>query len=272
MAFPWATRGVRKKGCAHGDEKFESMVINSLTDQLKSQTDFGALTIPGDGKFKSMVTNSSTDQLKSQADFGALTMLSNFELLQHKNSLPETLPEAPYAEMSYSYFALTTFRSTSNTPAPKKFFNAVESFLEQTPLPGLRLCTKQHWELHYEFFHRDKKNEFIIKIFGDSMTGRMQSCFLVEIHHHSGKNHVPFQNLAESIRQRFHMDYAFELPFLKNGEPSNRFRKCAKTKTVKVEWSPSELDIILAHIESPYADVRAPGWEVPTSRWAWGLF
>ena len=205
MAFPWTTRGVRKKGCAHGDEKFESMVINSLTDQLKSQTDFGALTIPGDGKFKSMVTNSSTDQLKSQADFGALTMLSNFELLQHKNSLPETLPEAPYAEMSYSYFALTTFRSTSNTPAPKKFFNAVESFLEQTPLPGLRLCTKQHWELHYEFFHRDKKNEFIIKIFGDSMTGRMQSCFLVEIHHHSGKNHVPFQNLAESIRQRFHV-------------------------------------------------------------------
>ena len=64
------------------------------------------------------------------------------------------------------------------------------------------------------------------------------------------------------------MDYAFELPYLKNGEPSNRFRKCdfstddcVKTKTTKVEWSPSELDIILEHIESPYADVRAPGWE-----------
>lgn len=34
-----------------------------------------------------------------------------------------------------------------------------------------------------------------------------------------------------------------------------------KPKRTKPEWIPSELDVILKHIESRYADVRAQGWE-----------
>ena len=114
------------------------------------------------------------------------------------------LPAAPYAEEDY--FSLTTFRSTSKTPAAAKLFDAIEEFIKNAPLVEPRLQKKYSWELHCEFFHLDRKNEFIISFYEDSIGEQKQSC-LVEMKLISG-DHLPFQNLVELVRQQFQVPSA----------------------------------------------------------------
>lgn len=226
------------------------------------------------GGYESPGEDSASTVTKSNAileDAEILELLAGRDLL-----FDQKLPEVPYADDCY--FASTTFRSTDKTPPPTKLFDAIEDLIQEMPLEELQLQKKHDWELQYEFVHLGRNNEFRISFFEDSTRGEAHSC-LVEINKISGE-HVPFQNLAEIIRQKFQLVYALgELSTTSNDgfcEDKVEFFSddCAPPKldlkldltccnfesTSEFEFD-SSLDIVLEHVQSPYADVQVRGWD-----------
>jgi len=170
------------------------------------------------------------------------------------------LPEPPYPGVDY--FALNTYRSSSKTLPPAKLCRAIVTFLRNSALVDLCLKKIRDWQLQYEFFHRDRKIEFCISFFEDNFAPTKESC-LIEMHRISGE-HEPFHRLAEILRQRHDLVYAFgfmaetdeEPPkslqtfdFFLDGQAPPAFEPCS-----------AQLGAVLKHVESPYADVQTHAW------------
>lgn len=226
---------------------------------------YGAYESPG-GDAASTITKSNA--ILGDADF--LELLAGRDLL-----FDQKLPEVPYADDCF--FASTTFRSTAKTPPPTKLLDAIEDLISKMPLKKLQIQKKHEWELEYEFVHLGRNNEFRISFFEDNTRGEAHAC-LVEISKISGE-HVPFQNLAEIIRQKFQLVYALgELSATSNdgccGDKVEFFSDdcappkldlkldltCCKFESTEFEFD-SSLDIVLENVKSPYADVQVRGWD-----------
>lgn len=174
--------------------------------------------------------------------------------------LDEDLPPSPYP--TADYFALNTFRSTSKTLPPTKLCRAIATFLQNSPLIDICIKKIRDWQLQYEFFHRDRKIEFCISFFEDNVTPTKGSC-LIEMHRIAG-DHEAFQRVADILRQRYELVYAFGFMTETTEEPT----KASQTfdffldaqAPPSFEPCSALLHTVLKHVESPYADVQIHGW------------
>lgn len=178
--------------------------------------------------------------------------------------LDEDLPPSPYPAVDY--FALNTFRPSSKTLSPAKLYREISTFLQKSPLIDICIKIMRDWQLHCEFFHRDRKVKFSISFFEDNFASSKGS-WLIEMHRITG-DHEAFARLADILRERYELVYAFgfmaetetteEEPtevsqtfdFFLDAQAPPSFEPCAEL-----------LDTVLKHVESPYADVQIHAWQ-----------
>lgn len=171
------------------------------------------------------------------------------------------LPASLYAGVDQ--FALNTYRSSSKTLPPAKLFRAIVTFLRNSPLIDLCLKELRDWRFQCEFYHRDRKIEFVISFFEDNVAPTKESC-LIEMHRISGE-HEAFQRLAEIIRQRYELVYAFGFTEEETTEePPKSFQTfdffLHEQAPTAFEPCSAQLDAVVKHVESPYADVQIHAW------------
>jgi len=170
------------------------------------------------------------------------------------------LPASPYPGVDY--FALNTYRSSSKTLPPTKLCRAIVTFLRNSPLIDLCLKEIRDSQLQYEFFHRDRKIEFGISFFEDNVAPTKESC-LIEMHRISGE-HEAFHRLAEIIRQRYELVYAFGFMAEATEEPPKSLQTfdffLVEQAQPTFEPCSAQLNAVVKHVESPYADVQMHAW------------